>query len=126
PPAARVNPLGREPNPPKLLRLVFHERDERAHDQRRPPARQPRQLVAERLPSSRRHHQEHIPPRRGNAADLLLRRPKAREPDPLLKELDDSARTQLPVGRGGDRSGFAGSNRLSGRGPPLSAYGEGR
>ena len=63
----------------KLGDLVFHERDQRADDQRGAAARDGGQLVAERLAGAGRHHQQHIAARNRGAADLFLVGAEGRE-----------------------------------------------
>ena len=61
----------RSPSSRSFADLVLHQRDERADDQRGAAAREPRELVAERLAGARRHHQEDVRARR---------RPRGRPP----------------------------------------------
>ena len=75
----------------ELGRLVVHERDERADDQRRAAARDRGQLVAERFAGAGRHDQQHIAPRDGGAADLLLIGAEGREAEDAGEQIAEAA-----------------------------------
>ena len=57
---ARVDSLRGQALRAELGDLVLHQGDEGADDQRRSAARDPGQLVAERLAGAGRHHEEHV------------------------------------------------------------------
>ena len=62
----------------QLVDLILHQRDQRRHDERRPGQHHRRQLVAERLARSGRHHREHVAPAEHGGDDLLLSLPELR------------------------------------------------
>ena len=66
-PAARVDALGAQAARAELRDLVVHQRDQRRDDQRRAAARQPRQLVAERLARAGRHDEQRVLAQRSTA-----------------------------------------------------------
>ena len=72
PRAARVDALGAKALGYELGRLVFHQRDERAHHQCRAGAGDAGELIAERFAGAGGHHQEEIAPLGGGATHGLL------------------------------------------------------
>ena len=74
---AGVNPPHAEAQRRQLGSLVFHQRNQRADDQRRSSQRNRRQLIAQRLAKAGRHHQQQVAPRNRRAANRLLIRPEA-------------------------------------------------
>ncbi|MGC4077784.1 MAG: hypothetical protein QM702_12295 [Rubrivivax sp.] len=63
----------------QLARLIFHQRDQRAHDQRGAAARYTRQLITERLAGARRHDEQHAAAFHEMLADRALMRTKRAE-----------------------------------------------
>ena len=74
-----VNALHGEAPLLELGDLVFHQRDQRADHQCRSTARDPRQLVAQRLPGPGRHHQQYVFPIDHRPANGFLVRAERRE-----------------------------------------------
>ena len=72
----RVHRQRPDPPVPKVLDLVFHQRDQRRHDDADPLPHQRRHLETHRLPSPRRQHRQHIPPGQRLGDNLLLHRPE--------------------------------------------------
>ena len=72
----RVEARGRDTVGAQLGHLVAHERDQRRHHHGEPAADQRRQLIAERLPATRRHHRQHVTARKDGADDIGLPRPE--------------------------------------------------
>ncbi len=75
----------------ELGRLVLHERDQRADDQRRAAAGNGRQLIAERFACAGGHDQQQVAPGDGGAADLLLIRAKGREAEGAGEQIVEAA-----------------------------------
>ena len=75
-----VNARHVEPQRGQLGRLVFHQRNQRRDDQRRPATRDGWQLVAEALPRPRRHHEQQVSPINRGAAHCLLACPEPGKP----------------------------------------------
>ena len=72
--------------------LIFHERDERADDQRGAAARDGRQLVAERFARAGRHHQQDIAAGDRRAADLFLVGAEGREAEGAGEQAGEGVR----------------------------------
>ena len=79
----------------ELCHLVFHEGDQGAHDESCAAARDPRQLVAERLAGAGRHHQQRVAALDDGAANRLLMGPEALEAESRVQQVMQS------VGLGG-------------------------
>ncbi len=73
----------------QLGRLIVHKRNQRRDHQRRASARQRRQLIAQALARTSRHHQQHIPPCRGRFAHLLLVGAKATMPEDSMQQFGE-------------------------------------
>ena len=71
----------------QLCDLVFHERDERADDEHGALAREPGELVTERLARTSGHDQQNIAPFGGGLADGFLVRAKGAEAEGLLQDV---------------------------------------
>ena len=74
------NAIGVQP-----VHLVLHQRDQRRDHQRHPIHRQRRQLVAQRLPTARRHQQQRVPASQHPPYNNLLLPPKALKPKVSLQ-----------------------------------------
>ena len=98
----RVDPLGGETQSPEARRLVLHEGDEGGDDERRPCARDPRELVAERLPGPGRHDEERVFPLRHRTADRLLEGAERVVAEDLLQRLPETVGGDLLAGGVGD------------------------
>ena len=90
-------------NPAGLQRidLIFHQRNQRRHDNRKPIAHQSGQLKTERLAATGRHQHKHIPPGERIANDLLLQRPELVVAEMLFERADQihsSKRTTSSAG----------------------------
>ena len=83
--AAGVNALHGDAAILELAHLVFHERDERADDERRAPARDARQLVAERLPRPGGHDEKHVTALDHGFTDRLLVCTEGRKAERLME-----------------------------------------
>jgi len=70
----------------ELGRLVVHQGDQGADDQRRPAARQGGELIAKRLAGARRHHQQDVPAGNGGAAHRFLVGSEGREAERLFEK----------------------------------------
>src|ERR1019366_9037013 len=110
--AARMDWVAGDAAARELRHLVFHERDERADDERRSAARQARKLIAERFARPRRHHEEHVVPERGGATRLFLVGPVRRKTEPVAQERAQAFGPHSgPNGRGLSREGRRGRRR---------------
>jgi hypothetical protein len=70
---------------PQGLDLVLHQRDQRAHDERRALEQERRQLVAERFALPGRHQRERVPAEQQPFDDLFLQASERREAEVLLE-----------------------------------------
>ena len=73
----------RNPEGLQLRDLVAHQRNQRRDHDGQPVPQQRGQLIAERLAPARRHHGEHVAPVEDRADNIVLARPKIREPKGL-------------------------------------------
>ena len=76
----------------ELGRLILHQRNQRANDQRRSSQRNRGQLVAERLAKAGRHHQQQVATGDGRAADRLLVGTEAGKAEDRAQQLDQFVR----------------------------------
>ena len=96
----RIDPQG-----PQLLHLILHQRDQRRDHHREPIEQQRRELVAEGLPTTGRHHGEGVPEREHALDHLRLQRPERVEAEDLAHQLGgcaggDTRTAMLPWRRG--------------------------
>ena len=102
----------------ELCNLIFHQCNEWADHERRPAARQARELVTERLARPGRHHQQHILAVAGRFADRLLVRAETGMAKGAREQLCSVSRKRRARLNSVDRlPGFRGERLLEGLRP---------
>ncbi len=99
PVAPGVDALRREAQRLELGDLILHQRDQRAHHQRRPPAREAGELVAEGFTRAGGHDQQHVGARCGGAAHRLLITAERGEAEDGFEEAGQVGRHHLLASR---------------------------